>query len=183
MTKDELRKTLLRRLKQQKEDERRRKSEAIWRKICRLTAFRRAGIVCCYVALPYEVQTWRMIEDMLALGKRVVVPVVQPRTKRLRLSELLDPYAELARGMFGVWEPVASAIRPVPVRDVDLVLVPGLAFDRRGHRLGHGHGFFDRFLARLPKATPTMGLAFRFQLLDRLPIAPHDHAVQTVLTA
>ena len=183
MTKGQLRTTLIRRLKQQEEHERRRSSEAIWRKVVRLTAFRRARTVCCYVALPYEVQTWRMIEEMLTRGKRVVVPLVRPRTKRLQLSEVRHPKAELARGAFGVWEPVASARRPVPVRELDLVLVPGIAFDKRGHRLGHGHGYFDRFLARVPKAAPTVGLAFRFQLLDRLPTAPHDLAVSRVLTA
>ena len=183
MTKEQLRTTLRRRLKRQKEEERRSRSEAIRRKVFRLTAFRRARTVCCYVALPYEVQTWRMIEEMLSQGKRVAVPIMQPRTKRLQLSEVREPAAELSRGRFGVWEPVPSARRPVPLRDLDLVLVPGVAFDRRGHRLGHGHGYFDRFLARVPKTTPTVGLAFRFQLLDRLPTAAHDRAVQTVLTA
>ena len=174
---------MLRRLKQQKEDARRRRSEAIQRKVFRLTAFRRAKMVCCYVALPYEVQTWRMIEEMLERGKRVVVPAVRPRTKRLALCEVRAPAAELSRGVFGVWEPRRPTARPVPVRALDLVLVPGIAFDRRGHRVGHGHGYFDRFLARLPKTTPTVGLAFRFQVLDRLPIAAHDHAVQTILSA
>ena len=183
MTKGQLRTTLLRRLKQQKEDERRRKSEAIWRRMFRLTAFRQAKTICCYVALPYEVQTWRMIEEMLKRGKRVVVPVTQQRTKRLVLSEVRDPATELAQGAFGVWEPLPRARRPVPTRDVDLVIVPALAFDQQGHRLGHGYGYFDRFLARLPKTTPTVGLAFRFQLLDRLPVVSHDHAVQTVLAA
>lgn len=183
MTKGQVRRQLLRRLKQQEGNERIRRSEAIRRKVFRLPAFRRAKTVCCYVSLPYEVQTWRMIEGMLTQGKRVVVPVVEPRTKRLRLSELRDPAAELARGRLGVWEPRPSARRPVPVRDVDLLLVPGVAFDRRGRRLGHGLGCYDRFLARVPVATPTVGLAFRFQLLDRLPAAAHDHAVQTVLTA
>ena len=183
MTKGQLRTKCLRLLKQQKEDERRRKSEAIRRKVLRLTAFRRAKMVCCYVALPYEVQTWRMIEEMLKQGKRVVVPVTQPRTKRLTLSEVRDPTTELARGRLGVFEPKPWARRPVSVRDIDLALVPGLAFDRRGHRLGHGHGYFDRFLARLSKTTLTVGLAFRVQVLGRLPITTHDHAVQTVLTA
>ncbi len=173
----------MRRLQQQREEQRHRRSQAIWRQVQRLKAFREAKTVCCYVALPYEVQTWRMIEQMLARGKRVVVPLAQPRTKRLRLSEVRDPARDLARGAFGVWEPVRPALRPVAVRDLDLVLVPGLAFDRRGHRLGHGHGYFDRFLARVPKATSTVGLAYRFQLLDRLPAATHDRAVQTILTA
>ena len=183
MTKGQLRIALLRLLKQQKEDDRRRRSEAIRRKVFRLTAFRQAQTICCYVALPYEVQTWRMIEAMLSYGKRVVVPVTQPGTKRLRLSEIRTPATELRRGRFGVLEPWPNVRRPVRVDELDLVLVPGLAFDRRGHRLGHGYGYFDRFLTRVPKATPTVGLAFRFQLLDRLPTAAHDHAVQTILTA
>ena len=183
MTKGQLRTTILRRLNQQKEDDRRRRSEAIRRKVFRLTAFRRAKTVCCYVALPYEVQTWRMIEEMLERGKRVVVPVTPSSSKRLRLSEVRDPAAELTPGAFGVLEPRPQARRSVHVRDLDLVLVPGLAFDRFGHRLGHGHGYFDRFLARLPKHVPTVGLAFRCQLLDRLPTDPHDHAVHTVLSA
>jgi len=183
MTKGQVRTSVLRQLKQLREEERRRKSEAIWRKVSRLTAFRQARTVCCYVSLPYEVQTWRMIQRMLLRGKRVVVPVTQPRTKRLMLSEVRDPEAELAPRAFGVWEPLPLLRRPVPVRDLDLVIVPGVAFDRRGHRLGHGHGYFDRFLGRLPKTTPTIGVAFRCQLLDRLPTAPHDRAVQTLLIA
>jgi 5-formyltetrahydrofolate cyclo-ligase len=173
---------VLQRLTQQEEDERRRASELIWRKAIRLEAFRRATTVCCYVALPYEVPTRRLIEEMLKRGKRVAVPVIQPRTKRLRLSEVRDPAQELTPGPFGVRQPMPEAIRPVPIGRLDLVFVPGLAFDRRGHRLGHGHGYFDRFLARLPKTVPTVGLAFPFQLLDRLPTEAHDRSVQTVLT-
>lgn len=183
MTKGQIRRTLLRRLKQQKEDERTRKSAAIRRKVFRLPAFRRATTVCCYVALPYEVQTWRMIEEMLVKGKRVAVPVTAARARRLTLTEVRDPATELVPGRFGVWEPRPEIRRPVPLGDVDLWLVPALAFDRHGHRLGHGYGYFDRLLARIPKTTPTVGLAFQFQLLDHLPLAAHDRAVQTILTA
>ena len=183
MTKGQLRLRYVRRLQQQKEDERRRRSEAIQRKVFRLTAFRKAKMVGCYVALPYEVQTWQMIEDMLQHGKRVAVPVMQPRSKRLSFSEIRDPIAELARGRFGVWEPRSSVRRPVRAQDLDLLIVPGIAFDRRGHRLGHGHGYFDRFLARIPKTTPTVGLAFRCQILECLPTASYDRPVQTILTA
>lgn len=120
---------------------------------------------------------------MLTKGKRVVVPRVAPKTRRLQLSELRNPSEELTPGAFGVWQPRAQALRPFDAKKLDLVVVPGLAFDRRGHRLGHGFGYFDRFLARLPKDTPTIGLAFRFQLFDRLPVYTHDRAVKTVLTA
>src|SRR3990167_6514235 len=118
MTKGQLRTTILRQLRQQKEEERRQRSEAIRRNVFRLTAFRRAKTVCCYVAIPYEVQTWRMIEDMIAKGKRVVVPVTAARTRRLWLSEVRDPAAELGRGAHGGWEPLPKARRSVPLRKI-----------------------------------------------------------------
>jgi len=183
MTKGQLRSVCLRLLKQQGEDDRRRKSEAIRRKVLRLAAFRRARTVCCYVALPYEVQTRRLIEEMLSIGKRVVIPVSQPRTRRLGLSEVHDLDSELAKGPHGVLEPVTSARRPVPRHRVDLYVVPGLAFDRQGHRLGHGYGYFDRLLGSIPKTIPAVGLAYAFQLVDRVPTHPHDRVVQTVLAA
>ena len=181
MTKAHVRARLLRKLKRQAKEDRNRKSEAIRRKLSRLTVFRQAGWVCCYVALPYEVQTWQLIQQMLAQGKRVVVPWVAGRS--LRVSEVRDPSAELAPGAFGVWEPTAATRRPMRPDHVDLVLVPGLAFDRAGHRLGHGQGYFDRFLARVPRATTRIGVCFSFQLLDHLPVDPHDQAVHRVISA
>lgn len=168
-------------LKTQKEEDRRRKSEAIRRKLFRLAVFRKAKTVLCYVSLSYEVETRLLMKQMLETGKRVVVPLVHGRT--LRLSEVRDLGRDLAPGAFGVWEPTPKASRPVRPEELDLVLVPGVAFDRSGHRLGHGQGYFDRFLTRLPRTTPTVGLCFAFQLLDRLPVSSHDQTVQTVLSA
>lgn len=180
-SKHHVRLTVLHQLKTQKEEVRRRKSEVIRRKLCRLAVFRKAKAVLCYVSLPYEVETRRLIEQMLASGKRVIVPRVQGRT--LLLSEVHDPVADLAPGAFGVLEPTPKTIRPVRPDELDLALVPGLAFDRRGHRLGHGHGYFDRLLARLPETVPTVGLCFSFQLLDCLPTHPHDQAVDALVSA
>ena len=181
MTKGRLRIRLLRKLRSQAEEERHRKSEAIRRALSRLTVFRRAKTVCCYVALPYEVQTWRLIQQMLTSGKRVVVPVVAGRS--LRLSEVRDPAAELSPGAFGVWEPRPALRRMIRPERVDLVLVPGLGFDQAGRRLGHGHGYFDRLLTRLPRATARVGVCFAFQLLPHLPVEPHDQPVHRVVFA
>jgi len=172
---------MLAQLKAQKEEARRRKSDVIRRNLFRLAVFRKAKTVLCYVALPYEVGTRRVIERMLEAGKRVLVPRVVRRS--LALSELKDPDQDLAPGAFGVLEPLPHARRPVGVKQIDLVLVPGLAFDRQGHRLGHGLGYFDRLLARLPKTTSRVGVCFDFQLLDRLPVHAHDQAVHAVLSA
>ncbi len=183
MNKDKrhVRTQVLRQLTTQREEHRRQKSDAIRRKLIRLKAFRQAKTVFCYVSLPYEVDTRRLIKAMLDAGKRVVVPRVQGQG--LRLSELKDLDRDLATGSFGVLEPTRRAHRPVRREAIDLVIVPGLAFDRTGHRLGHGLGFFDRFLARLPRTTPTIGLCFEFQLHDRLPTEPHDQRIQRVLSA
>ncbi len=181
-TKQALRKSLLRRLYAQGEKERKRKSQLIWQKLARLTAFRRAAVVCSYVALPYEVQTWRMIVEMLAKGKRVVVPAAMKKTRDLALFEIQDPERELAKGAHSVMEPIASVCHAVAPEELDLVLVPGLAFDAQGYRLGHGQGYYDRFLSRVPHTVPTIGLAYDFQFISRLPTAAHDHAVRRVVT-
>jgi 5-formyltetrahydrofolate cyclo-ligase len=181
MTKAQLRARVLRQLTAQPEEDRQRKSEAIRRKLSRFTGFRRAKVVCCYVALPYEVQTWQLIQQMLTSGKRVVVPRVAGR--HLRLSEVRDPATELRPGAFGVLEPRPGVRRPVSPKRVHMMLMPGLAFDRQGHRLGHGHGYFDRLCARLSPATTRVGLCFAFQLLSRLPVASHDQPVHRVVSA
>ena len=179
--KRQLRSILLRRLKTQPEEDRRRKSEAIQRQVSRLEAFHAAGVVCCYVSLSYEVETRQLIAQMLKSGKRVVVPRVNAQD--VELCELRDPERELAPGAFGVLEPSREACRRVDSSALDLALVPGVAFDRHGNRLGQGGGYFDRLLARLPGTTATVGLCFDFQLLDHLPTDPHDQAVQAVLSA
>jgi len=115
------------------------------------------------------------------MGKRVVIPRV--RGSRLVLSELRDLQQDLRPGAFGVWEPSPRTTRPVDPERLDLVLVPGLAFDRQGHRLGRGRGYFDRLLAAVPRNIPRVGLCFDFQLFDHLPLRPHDQPVSAVLAA
>ena len=179
-TKSRIRTTLVGFLRVQKEADRRRKSEAIRRKLVRLAAYRRATTVACYVSLPYEVETHQLIQDMLMTGKRVAVPYV--RGRQLTWCELRDPAHDLRPGAFGVLEPRPSIRRVVRTEELDVIVVPGVAFDRHGHRLGHGHGYFDRFLDTLPADIPIIGLCFDFQLVATLPHEPHDHPVDAVLT-
>ncbi len=179
--KHRLRQLLLARLQTQKEEERRSKSAAIHTKLRRLSAVRNAHVVLCYVSLRQEVETWQLMEWLLKHDKRIVVPRVH--SDGLQLSEIRDLKTDLAPGAFGVWEPAAARIRPVATDAVDLALVPGLAFDRSGYRLGRGGGFFDRFLPTLSPRTATIGLCFDFQLLDHLPTLAHDQQVQRVVSA
>ena len=98
-------------------------------------------------------------------------------------SLVKDLRRELSPGPFEIPQPKKKCIREVPYESIDLVIVPGLAFDRQGNRLGRGAGYYDKFLAKLPKETPRIGLAFDFQVLKDLPTLSHDISVDKVVSA
>jgi 5-formyltetrahydrofolate cyclo-ligase len=98
----------------------------------------------------------------------------------LIFSELRD-LSELKHVHFGILEPEPQFLRPMPLSEADLILVPLVAWDERGYRLGHGKGFFDIALATVPEKL-TIGLAFEAQRVDQLPIEPHDVPVKMIVT-
>ncbi|HET6464357.1 MAG TPA: 5-formyltetrahydrofolate cyclo-ligase, partial [Nitrospiria bacterium] len=123
-----------------------------------------------------------MIAHALSLGKRVTVPKMEPASKRLLLSELKDPTRELSPGPIGIPEPKPEAIRPVEVDRMDLFIVPGIAFDQRGNRLGQGAGYYDRLLTPVAERIPIIGLAFEIQVVERVPTGDHDIRVNWIVT-
>jgi 5-formyltetrahydrofolate cyclo-ligase len=100
----------------------------------------------------------------------------------LAIARVRDLAADLAPGWRGVREPRSSGRRPARVERLDAAIVPGVAFDRRGHRLGYGGGHFDRLLARLRPAAVAVGVAFDTQLVEEIPTEPWDRAVDFVVT-
>lgn len=134
-----------------------------------------APAIYAYLSFNQEVRTETILRRALADGKRVAVPKVSD-------GEICFYYYDettvLAPGAYGILEPVDA----VPAADRDaLVLLPGLAFDPAGHRIGYGGGYYDRFLAR--EMHPTLALCYDFQLLPALPAEAHDKAADAVLTA
>jgi len=134
----------------------------------------------CYIALGGEVDTQGMIKQAKKTGKIVTVPVCK-KTKATLMPCILEENAGLKKGPYGVIEPAVE--RRISLDDIDLVLVPGVAFDKKGNRLGRGKGFYDRFLNRLHSRTATIGLAFDFQILPDLPALSHDAKVDKVISA
>ncbi len=182
--KRQLRTALLEKLKRHKEDERRRKSSRIARKLFLLKEYTKAKTVLFYLSFDGEVDTAGMIIRSLKQGKRVAVPAIQPDRRALIPSLLRDIETETARGPHGTRHPKDAYIRPIEPRELDLVVVPGLAFDEAGNRLGRGMGYYDRFLSCLPEHVPTIGLAFDFQVVEHFPpLEPHDFSVTKVLFA
>jgi len=180
LTKKQIRSKIIARLTLQKEEEQDRKNRLIEKRLFRTKAFRKAKIVMFYIAHKGEVNTEEMIKEAKRLGKIVTVPVCKQNKIVIRPC-ILDDSAGLKRGPYGVKEPVIE--KYISLKKLGLIIVPGVAFDKKGRRLGRGKGCYDRFLSRLPKDTPTIGLAFDFQILPRIPATGHDVAVNRVIFA
>lgn len=135
--------------------------------------------VLLYVPLKGEVDIFPLIQKGLTASKVVCLPRFDAGSNSYSAVRVSSPQTELIAGPFGVLEPVPSA-EVVPLNQLDLVVVPGLAFDMCGYRLGRGRGFYDRILASVVGIK--CGVAFDQQLLSSLPAEPHDVLMSTLLT-
>lgn len=155
-------------------DERRQKSAAITRVFLDLTAVKKALNIVLYASASNEVSTWEILENLK--GKNLFLPVLFEGN----IFEIGKYHSRdlLKKNLYDIWEPSCpDPAAPTP----DLVVIPGLAFDEAGGRLGMGKGYYDRFLAQYPKAI-RVGLAFQEQIFDKLPQKPYDVPVHFVVT-
>jgi len=181
--KHKIRKTIKEKLDKHSELEKSRKSGIIKDKLFNEEEFKKADVVMFYVSLKDEVSTFTMIDEAIEAGKRVCVPVILKEERRLIAGEIKNRKADLESQHFGIYQPIAGRVTEVPLKDIDLVVVPGIAFDKNNVRLGRGHGYYDRFLCALPNDTKAIGLAFDFQVVEDLPKDSHDIPVWKTITA
>jgi len=135
---------------------------------------------CIYIgSKPGEVDTQELIRSALANGKRVCVPVIDPKDAGLSLVEI-HGLQNLRPGFFGILEPADGVRRPLDSIDWDLAVVPGVAFDRLGHRIGFGKGYYDKLLAA--KNSHKVGLAFGFQIVEPFETLAYDVAMDLIIT-
>lgn len=142
-----------------------------------------ARTLATYVSLPEEVQTQELIHRAWTDGKMVVVPCcVEDELRLFRLRSM----EELAPRTLGILEPVKhlrqQEERWCEANEIDLFVVPGVAFDRLGGRLGHGKGYYDRLLDKVGQSVPKIALAFESQVMDRVPITAHDVHMDMILS-
>ncbi|MBI4549726.1 MAG: 5-formyltetrahydrofolate cyclo-ligase [Candidatus Omnitrophica bacterium] len=157
------------RLKQHSRDDVISKSLKIKEITLRSTSVEQARVILAYAATPAEVETRDLILSFLKEGKIVALPCCD-REKMEITPVSLTHLESLQRGSVGIWEPPQEAARVLDPLSLDLVLVPGIAFDKRGNRLGRGLGYYDRFLRKLGPKTLKIGLGFDFQIVDRVPV-------------
>lgn len=139
-----------------------------------------ARAVLGYAAFGSEADLDPFLRDCIARQRDVFLPRVE--RDQLGIVRVRDLDADLVPGWRGVREAPAGARPGARLEQLDAVVVPGVAFDRRAQRLGHGGGHFDRLLALLPTGIPTIGVAFDVQIVEAVPVEPHDRRVHVVVT-
>lgn len=159
-----------------------KKSEIIINKLIVTSEYKKAKVIFVYVSFGSEVKTHEFIKLALKQGKRIGIPVTDIKNKIMICSEIKNFDKELEKKAFGILEPKEEYIREILIDTIDLLIVPCVAFDKRCFRIGYGAGFYDRFLKNLNKDIFTIGLAYEFQLIEKVPVAEHDIAVRKILT-
>lgn len=136
--------------------------------------------VMVYLSMKSEVETWKLVETGLNQGRKIIAPVVDTNSGNLIPKRIQNLDNDLIRHKYGMFEPKDSC-PDFPPDKLQLILVPGLAFDRKGYRIGYGKGFYDRFLLSCPNAV-TVGIAYQLQLVDDTYPQPWDIPVQHIFT-
>ena len=174
--KDKLRKKILDARFALTPDVRRAKSREIEQRLFNLPEFKSAALVMFYASFQSEVETHGMIRRALAEGKRVVLPRV--KGKELELLEIGNFDGDVSPGAWGIPEPDQG--KPVDIKDIGLIVVPGAVFDERGNRVGYGAGFYDKLLPHYRGMTAA--LAFELQVEPQVPADAHDVPVKKIVT-
>ncbi|MDR5659361.1 5-formyltetrahydrofolate cyclo-ligase [Serpentinicella sp. ANB-PHB4] len=180
--KQDLRQMMMKKRDTITEDELIEKSKNIFETLVNNDLFKGAKNIMLYVSFKSEVLTTPIIEYLLERNINVYIPVTVPKNRSLIVSKLNNIEEDLELSTFGVLEPKKDTLRPIDPEILDLILVPGLVFDKRGYRIGYGAGYYDRFLASLKKDTPTISLAFDLQLIDHVPNNTYDVPVKYIIT-
>jgi len=162
------------------EKERESKSRIIQQKLQDLPEFQQAQTVMLFLNFRDEVETTGLAEAAIASKKKLVLPCCAPHGILLP-SEVRDLAVDLESGAWDIREPKLTCERVEP-SEIDLIIVPGAAFDLQGNRLGYGGGFYDRFFMLLKPLTPRVALSFECQVIEQVPVDKHDIKMTMLIT-
>lgn len=180
---NELRNEILSQRDGMDEEERLKKSRIIAETLLSLAEIERARNIFVYVSFRSEVETHRLIEEMMRRGKNISVPYTRIEEKRLDAVHIEDMEKDLITGYQGILEPKPERIEGYITEplNIDVVIIPGSVFDERGGRYGYGGGYYDRFLEKIPYAV-RIGLAFDLQTVREAPLQSHDELLDYIIT-
>jgi 5-formyltetrahydrofolate cyclo-ligase len=158
------------------------KTKAIEDKLFDFANFLEAKIALLYVNAEGEVQTQNIIKRSYDYRKVVVLPNFDPEQHSVSLRKVDNPAIELKLGPRGVPEPDAKQCKVVPIDRIDIAIIPGLAFDEKGGRIGSGRGYYDRLIPRLAITTRKVALSLEEQIIPQVPMESHDKHVDIIIT-
>jgi len=180
--KEQLRKDVIQVLNRMGEKQRAAKTAVIEAKLLDLANFQEARVVLLYAEGEHEVRTLPLLRKTLALGKILALPAFDPERKKTSFFKVDQPEKDLQPGPRGALEPRPERCKPVMPQKVDIAIIPGLAFDEKGGRLGSGWGGYDRLIPELPITTRKVALAFEEQIVSQVPMEHHDKPVDIIIT-
>ncbi|MGI6705387.1 MAG: 5-formyltetrahydrofolate cyclo-ligase [Clostridia bacterium] len=164
-------------------EDRGRKSKIIGQKLQGMGFYKKAAIIMGYMDFRNEVMMDHILKEAKREGKRILLPICVPRDRSLLIAEVSDFERDLRPGAYGIQEPrLEHASLQIDPKEIDIIIVPGVAFDPKGCRIGYGAGYYDRFLACLSSKTLKLGLAFQEQIVSHIPADNHDIAMDIIIT-
>jgi len=164
------------------DEERRLKTRSIETRLFDFANFLEARIVLLYVADRNEIDTQNIIDKTFDYGKIIVLPIFEPEKGRVRLLKVDDPARDLVAGPDGLPEPNPERCREVPMECIDIAIIPCIAVDEKGGRMGAGDGYYDRLIPQLPITTRKVALSLEDQIVPQIPIESHDKHVDIIIT-
>lgn len=156
--------------------------DRIFHTLIELSLLTDARIIMTYLSCRNEVDTFRFVRHALDIGKRIAVPKTDVLHINLIPAEIRNLEGDLHIGHFKVYEPRPETFQRVDVREIDVHIIPGVAFDLRGHRIGYSRGFYDRFLSNVPPDKIRLGLAYECQITEAIPQETWDVSVTHIVT-
>ena len=160
--------------------DRKKRSKIIAEKFFNTVFYTDSNNILAYYPFGSEIDTTIIIRRALENNKKIILPKVYLQGLKLYYINKLSE--QLERGKYGILEPISSFCKPAGIKDIDLAVVPGLAFDKDLNRLGYGKGFFDRFLKLIPKEVKKIALCFDFQVVESIPVSEHDIKIDFLIT-
>ncbi|MEJ2638731.1 MAG: 5-formyltetrahydrofolate cyclo-ligase [Desulfosarcinaceae bacterium] len=165
------------------EDKQRREiQQAIEARLFDFANFLEARIALLYVNTDYQVRTMEIIKRSYDYNKIVVLPVFDTQKFEMTLFKVDNPDKDLIRGSRGILEPDLGRCKSVPIECIDIAIIPGMAMDEKGGRLGSGEGYYDRLIPQLPITTRKVGLLHECQIVPVIPMESHDKHVDIIIT-
>jgi len=181
-TKSKIRKDMITILESLSENEIALKTRKIENRLFDFANFVEANITMLYISCPGEVSSRNIITYCLDYKKIIVLPAFDSQKFRIRLFKIDNIEKDLKPGSRGMLEPDTSRCKPVPVECLDIAIIPGIAFDEKGGRIGSGEGYYDRFIPKLPITTRKVSIALEDQIIPQIPMESHDKHVDIIIT-